>query len=144
MKHRVDHLKCLVDLFSNFRACQDNLAADENQEYNLRLDHTIDKTRKQLRLIRAEIVMARSQTLKTNGKLDIARSNDILDLEIRELCIESKLLYDSSILSRCKLRVVLGLGSSDHHLARGEDQRSCLWLTDTHDDGSETLEGLAR
>lgn len=51
LKHRVDHLKCLIDLLAHLGTCQDDLAADEDQEHDLRLDHTIDETRKQLRLI---------------------------------------------------------------------------------------------
>jgi len=58
LKHRVDHFKGLVNLFSNFRASQDNFAADEDQEHDLRLDHSVDETREQLRLVRAEVVMA--------------------------------------------------------------------------------------
>lgn len=42
VQYRVDHLESLVDLLSNFRASQDNLAADEYQKHNLRLNHTID------------------------------------------------------------------------------------------------------
>jgi len=58
LKHRVDHFEGLVNLFSNFRASQDNLATDEDQEHDLRLDHPVDETREQLRLVRAEVVMA--------------------------------------------------------------------------------------
>jgi len=58
LKHRVDHFEGLVNLLSNLGASQDNLAADEDQEHNLGLDHTIDETREQLRLVRAEVVMA--------------------------------------------------------------------------------------
>ena len=42
VQHWVDHLEGLVNLLSNFRASQDNLAADEDEKYDLRLDHTID------------------------------------------------------------------------------------------------------
>lgn len=41
-QHRVDHLKGLIDLFSDLGSGQDNLAADEDEEYNFGLDHTID------------------------------------------------------------------------------------------------------
>lgn len=57
LKHRVDHFKGLVNLFSNFRTSQDDLAADEDQQHDLGLDHSVDETREQLRLIRAEVVM---------------------------------------------------------------------------------------
>ena len=42
VQHWVDHLEGLVNLLSNFRASQDNLAADEDEKHDLRLDHTID------------------------------------------------------------------------------------------------------
>jgi hypothetical protein len=58
LKHRVDHFKGLVYLLSNLGASQDDLAADEDQEHDLRLDHTVDETREQLRLVGAEVVMA--------------------------------------------------------------------------------------
>ena len=45
LQHRVDHFERLVDLFSNFRASQDDLARDEDQEDNLGLDHSVDETR---------------------------------------------------------------------------------------------------
>ena len=93
LKHRVDHFKGLVDLFSNLRTSQNNLAGDEDEENDLGLDHTIDQTREQLRLIRAEIVMARSKTLQTNGELDVARADNVLDLAVRELGIEAKYLW---------------------------------------------------
>ena len=99
LKHRVDHFKGLVDLFTNFGTSQDNLAADEYQEHNLRLDHSVDETREQLRFVRAEVVMARSKTFQTDWELDVARADNVLDLEIRELCIEAELLNDASILS---------------------------------------------
>ena len=42
VEHWVDHLERLVNLLSDFRTSQDNLAADENEKHNLRLDHAID------------------------------------------------------------------------------------------------------
>lgn len=99
LKHRVDHLEGLVNLFSNLRASQDNLATDEDQEHNLWLDHSVDKTGEQLRLVRAEIVMTRCKTFETDRELDVARADNILDLEVGELGIETKLLDNASILS---------------------------------------------
>jgi len=58
LEHRVDHFKCLVDLFPDLRTSKDDLATDEDQEHDLRLDHSINETREQLRLIGAEVVMA--------------------------------------------------------------------------------------
>ena len=103
MKHRVDHLEGLVDLLPNFRTRQDDLATDENEQDDLGFDHSVDQAREQLRLIGAEVMMARCQSLQANGELDVTGANDVLDLEIRELRIEAKLLDDTGILSRRKL-----------------------------------------
>jgi len=99
LEHRVDHFKGLVDLLTDFRTGQDNLAADEDQKDNLGLDHTVDETREQLRLVRAEVVMARSKTLQADWELDVTGADNVLDLEVRELGVESKLLNNASILS---------------------------------------------
>lgn len=139
----VDHLKGLVDLLTNFGASQDDLAADEYQQHDLRLDHAVDKTREQFRFVRAEVVMARSQTFQTDGELDVAAANNVLDLEVAELCVEAKLLDDTGILPGRKLGVILRLGSSYNHLAGGEDKSSCLGLTNSHDDSGETLDRSA-
>lgn len=99
LEHGVDHLKGLIDLLANLSTSQDNLATDEDQKNDLGLDHSIDETREQLGLVRAEIVMARSQTLQTDRELNVARADNVLDLEIRKLGVETKLLDDASILS---------------------------------------------
>lgn len=84
-------------------------------------------------------MVARRETLETNRELDVARSDNVLDLEVGELRVEAELLDDAGVFARRKLRVILGLGTSHHHLARGEDESRGLGLTDTHDDSSETL-----
>ena len=99
LKDRVDHLEGLVNLLTNLCASQDNLAADKDEEDDLGLDHSVDETREQLRLVRAEIVMAGRKTFQTNGELDVARAHDVLNLEVGELGIETELLDDASILS---------------------------------------------
>lgn len=139
LKHGIDHLECLVDLLSHLGTGEDDLAADEDKKHNLGLNHAVDETGEQFRLVRAEVVMARSETLQANGELDIARADNVLDLEVRELGIEAKLLDDTGVLAGRKLRIILRLGTGDDHLARSEDQGSGLGLTNTHDDGSETL-----
>lgn len=98
-QHRVDHLKGLIDLFSDLGTGQDNLAAYEDEEHNFGLDHTIDETGEQLGLVGAEVVMAACQTLQTDGKLDVARADDVLDLKIRKLGIEPQLLDDSRVFA---------------------------------------------
>lgn len=99
-KHRVDQLESVVDLLSNLSSGQDDLAADKYQKDDFGLDHTVNETREQLWLVRAKVVMAASKTLEADGELDIARANDVLDLEIRELCVEPKLLNDPSVFPR--------------------------------------------
>ena len=139
MQHRVNHFERLVDLLTHFRAGKDNLTADEDQEHNLGLDHAVDETREQLGLVRAEVVMLGSKTLETDGELDVARTDDVLDLEVRELGVEAELLDDTSVLARGKLRVIFGLGTGDDHLAGREDQGGGLGFADTHDNRSKTL-----
>jgi hypothetical protein len=72
----------LVDLFADLGTGQDYLAADEDEEDDLRLHHAVDETREELRLVRRESVMARGKTLQANGELDVAGTNDVLNLEV--------------------------------------------------------------
>lgn len=143
LKHRIDHLKRLIDLLSHLRTSQDNLARHEDKQDNLRLNHAIDETWEQFRLIRAEVVVLRCKTLQTDWELDVARADNVLNLEVGELGIEPELLNDTSVLARGKLAVVLRLGAGNDHLARGEDQCSGLWITDAHDDSRKALVRLA-
>lgn len=107
--------------------------------YDLGLHHSVDQTREQLRLVRAEHVMATGKTFETDGELDVARADNVLNLEVGELGVEAELLDDARILARGELGVILGLGTGDNHLTRSEDQSRGLGLTNTHDDSSETL-----
>ena len=92
-----------------------------------------------LRLVAAELSVAIRKTLQTNRELDVARADDVLNLELGELCVEAELLDDTRVLARGEARVVLRLCTSDDHLAGGEDESRGLGLADTHDDGGETL-----
>ena len=83
--------------------------------------------------------MAVCKTLQTDGELDVARADDVLDLELRELGVEAQLLHDARVLARREARVVLGLRARDDHLARGEDERGRLGVADAHDDRGKTL-----
>ena len=157
LKHGVDHLECLIDLLAYFGASQDDFAAHEDQEHNLGLNHSVNETREQFRLVGAKHVMTTSQTFETNGKLDVARAlqsvstnkseryplrytyHNVLDLEIGKLCVEAELLNDPSILARSQTRIVLGLCTSHDHLARSKDQSCSLGIANTHDDSRETL-----
>lgn len=129
VQHGVNHLERLVNLFSHFRTSQNDLAANEDEKHNLRLDHSVDlerrrvsemtwkkssiqalqetyKTREELRLVRAEVVMTRRKALKTDWKLDIAGADDVLDLEIRKLGVKAELLDNSCVFARRQARVL--------------------------------------
>lgn len=84
-------------------------------------------------------MMARGEPLETDREFDIARSDDILNLEVGELRVEAELLDDTSVFARRKFRVIFRLSSRDDHLAGGEDQRGGFRFANTHDDSSETL-----
>jgi hypothetical protein len=84
------------------------------------------------------------QTLETDWELDVARANDILNLEVRELSIEAKLLDDSSVFATGKLAVILRFGTGDDHLPGGENQGGSFRLTNAHDDSRESLRRLAK
>lgn len=79
---RVDELESLVNLLANLGTSKDDLAADEDEQDNLGLHHAVDETREQFRLVRRESVMARCKTLQSNGELDVAGANDVLNLEV--------------------------------------------------------------
>jgi hypothetical protein len=154
---RVDHFEGLVDLFTDLGAGENDLARDEDEKHlgdvstsnkarsrwkgthDLGLHHSVDETGEQLRLVRAEHVMACGKTFQADRELDVAGADNVLDLEVGELGIEAELLDDTSVLAGSQLRVVFGLGTSDDHLARGEDQGGGLGLANTHDDSGETL-----
>ena len=50
--------------------------------------------------------MTRRKTLQTDRELDIARADNVLDLEVRELGVEAKLLDDSCVFTRRQARVL--------------------------------------
>jgi hypothetical protein len=89
LQDRVDQLEGVVDLVSNFGTSEDDLSAHKDQEHDLGLDHAVDETGEQLWLVGAEVVVARGQTLQTDGELDIAGTDNVLDLEVRELRVEA-------------------------------------------------------
>lgn len=139
LKDGIDHLEGLIDLLANLGTSEDNLAADEDQEYDLGLNHAVDETREQLRLVRAEVVVLGGQALEADRELDVARADDVLDLEVGELGVEAQLLDDTGVLARGKLGVILRLGAGDNHLARGKDEGGGLGLANAHDDCGKTL-----
>lgn len=66
------HLESLIYLFPNLGASEHDLTADEDEQYDLRLHHTIDQAREQLWFIRAEVVMSAGQAFQTDRELDVA------------------------------------------------------------------------
>ena len=71
------------------------------------------ETRKELRLIGAEVVMTRRKAFKTDWKLDITRADNVLDLEVRELGVKTKLLDNACVFARRQPRI-LARGVSKH------------------------------
>jgi hypothetical protein len=61
----------LIYFFSDLSARQHDLAGDKDQQDNLGLDHAVDETREELRLIRRVNTVAISQTLESDGKADV-------------------------------------------------------------------------
>ena len=51
LKHRVDLLKCLVNLLANLGTSQDDLARDEDEQDDLGFDHAVDEPREEFRLV---------------------------------------------------------------------------------------------
>ena len=68
------------------------------------------------------------QPLQPDGKLHVTRAHNVLNLELGELGIEAKLLYDARIFPGRKAAHFLTLGSSTHHLSTLENQRRRLVL----------------
>lgn len=83
--------------------------------------------------------MGESEPLQPDRKPDITTPYDILDLEFLEPRVETQLLDDACVFPRGETRVVFRFGTRDDHLARGEDEGGRLRVSDTHDDGGESL-----
>ena len=50
--------------------------------------------------------MTRRKAFETDWELDIARADDVLDLEIRELGVEAELLDDTCVFTRRQSRIL--------------------------------------
>ena len=83
---RVDEFEGLVDLLADLGAREYDLAGDEDEQDDLRLHHSIDETREQLRLVGREGVVARRKTFQTDRELDVAGSDNVLNLEVLGSC----------------------------------------------------------
>ena len=83
--------------------------------------------------------MSVGETLQADRELDITGANDVLNLEVSELGLESKLLNDASIFARREFRGLFTLCTRDDHFARRKDQSGGLWVANAHDHGGEAL-----
>lgn len=126
-------LECLC------RRGQDKFSRNEDQQNDFWLHYAIYQTREELRFVGAEHVMPVGQALEPDRDFDVARSNDVLYLELGKLRIEAKLLKHTRVLATRKLNVIFRLRTRDDHLARCEDEGSRLGLTYAHHHGCETL-----
>ena len=100
IEHRVDGFEGNVYLLTNFRTRQNNLSTHKDKQNDFRLNHSVNQSREQFRLVRAEVMMARGEALEAYGKLDITGANNVLNLKIRKLGIEPKFLNNASVLDR--------------------------------------------
>ena len=91
------------------------------------------------RFVAAKLSVAIGETLETDRELDVAATDNVLDLELRKLGVETKLLYDTRVLAGGKAGVVFRFCTSNDHLARRKDEGSSLGVTNTHNDSCETL-----
>lgn len=69
-EHGVDELESGIDLLTDLGAGKNDLTADEDEQDDLGLHHTVDQAREELRLVGRESVMTRGQTLQADGELD--------------------------------------------------------------------------
>lgn len=69
-EHGVDELESSVDFLADLGTSEDNLAADEDEEHDLGLHHTVDQTGEEFRLIGRESMMTGCQPLQADGELD--------------------------------------------------------------------------
>ena len=84
--------------------------------------------------------MATSQTFKANWELNVARPDNVLNLEVCKLGIEAELLNNTGVFATRQSAIVFRFRAGHNHLARSEDESGRLRFTNTHDDGSETLQ----
>lgn len=85
------------------------------------------------------VVVSVREPFKPDRELHITRAHNVLYLEIGKLGRKIQLLYNSSILPRSQAGCLFTLGACADHLARCKDERSCLGVTNPHDNGSKTL-----
>ena len=140
LEHHVDSLECELDVISGFGTREYDLPRGEYEKDDFWLNHAIDQPREKFGLIGAKLLVAVAQVLQRYGELDITRADDVLDLEILEFdVVAGHLLNHFRVLLGRVSRLILALGASDDHLARGKDQGCGLGVTDADNDGGETF-----
>jgi hypothetical protein len=140
LKHHVDSLKSQLDVISSFGSGENDLPGGKDQKDDFGFNHAINQPRKEFGLIGAELLMAVAQVLERYRELDIARTDNVLYLEILQLDVVASHLFDHfRILFGRVPRLILAFGSGDDHFARGEDEGSGLGVTDANDHGRETF-----
>lgn len=137
----MDRLERRVDIGAGLGSCQDDLARREDQQTDLGVLHVVDQARKGVRVeVTKHLVLALEQALELNLKVDRARTNHVLHLEVRQLHIVSDLLDGLRVLLSRVKTVLLTLSPSDHHFSGFKNQRRrSLGLLHPHDDGRKTL-----
>lgn len=91
-----------------------------------------------------------AEVLQIYGETRITRANNVLHLELLQLLninvrtlivrvLNNYLSNHFGVGLGCLLGLILALGTSNDHFARGENECSCLRLTDTNDHSSESL-----
>lgn len=138
-EHGIDKVEGLVDFLADLGTSQNEFSGDEHEKHDFRSHHAVDEAREQFGFVGAEHMVAAGQTLKTNWKLDVARPDDVLNLELGEFSVEAELLIDTRVLATCKLAVVFRLGASDDPPPRRKNERRRFGFADTHDHGCKTL-----
>lgn len=98
-QNRANLMECLVDVLSKLGTGDHNLSANKNKQANTRLDHPVDKTRKELRFIAAKLSMRQMKTFQTDREHHVARTNHVLNLEIHKFDLKAQLLENASKLS---------------------------------------------
>ena len=101
--------------------------------------HAVNQTRKEFGLVLREVAVLPSQAFQSNRKLHVARTDHVLNLKVFELRGKSELDDDLGVFSRRLARQRLRLRARAHHLARAENQRRRLRITNPHDRRRESL-----
>jgi hypothetical protein len=96
------YLKGTIDFLADLGASEHNLSRHKDQQNDLWIDHPVDQAREQFRFVRREHAMAVCKTLQPNGESNITAPDDILDLEVHKLGVETEFLDDPGVLARCE------------------------------------------